>query len=137
MTAKAPCLDQLDHQQRQTEAEAAIQKRILAFHQQGGFKQAVEVYRAALARQPEDWQMHMNLGNFFTDFSDHAGAVNEYEAAVKFMPAYPALRVMLAQALLQTGKRTEAIMQLEETLRIAPDSSVAKEGLAQLLGRRK
>ncbi|MCX6903236.1 MAG: tetratricopeptide repeat protein, partial [Verrucomicrobia bacterium] len=136
MTAKAPCLDQLDHQQRQTEAEAAIQNRILAFHQQGGFKQAVEVYRAALARQPEDWQMRMNFGNLLTDFSDHTNAVNEYAAAVRSMPVYPSLRLMLAQSLLHTGKRHEAIRQLEQALRIAPDSSVVKDGLAQLLGRK-
>jgi tetratricopeptide (TPR) repeat protein len=68
LTANPPFLDQLEHGPRQARAEGEIAERTRAFMQEELRQEAIAVYRAALARRPDDWQIHLNFGNLFSDF---------------------------------------------------------------------
>lgn len=135
-TAKAPFLDQLDHAQRQARAEAQVQQWRQQFQQHNGFEQSVAVYQAALGQRPDDWQIRFNYGNLLSDFGDSAGAVVQYRRAVDLMPVFPPLRAALAQALWQTGRRQEAVQQLQQALRWDPEYTPAKQLLGQATRRR-
>jgi tetratricopeptide (TPR) repeat protein len=135
-TARPPFLDQLDHAQRQSRAEAQIQHWRKQFDQLNGFDRSVALYQAAVARRPNDWQIRFNYGNLLSDFGDRAGAVAQYSRAVELMPVFPPLRMALAQALWDTGQRQQAIHQLHEALRWDPDYVPAKQALAQTAGLR-
>jgi tetratricopeptide (TPR) repeat protein len=131
MTAKAPFLDQLDHATRQGEAEQAVQRRIGAFTQRD-YQTAVETYENALRRRPRDWQIHENYGALRSDFGDLAGAASQYAVALDLMPRHPPLRLRLAQFYLRQGKRAQAIREVREILRWAPDYGPARTALADL-----
>jgi len=131
-TAKAPFLDQLDHARRQTTIEAELRERTDKFQQPNDFQSCLDLYRNALTRRPNDWQVRHNYGNLLTDFGQHARAVPEFTAAVRAMPAFPPLRVALARALWTAGKREDAIKQLEAALRLDSRYGPARDALAQL-----
>ena len=134
-TAKPPFPGQLDHAARQARAEAGARQRREQFQQQNGFQGSLEVYRAALARWPNDWQIRFNYGNLPSDFRDPAGAAAEYAVAVKLMPVFLPLRIALAQALWDTGRHEQAREEVIEALRQAPDFAPAREALAQMRQR--
>jgi tetratricopeptide (TPR) repeat protein len=136
-TAKAPFLDQLEHADRQARAERALTRRGEIFHEQHGKQRAVEVYRAATAQSPNDWQLHYNFGALLDDFGDKRGALPEFETAVRLMPVFPALRLLLVQALWDQNRRAEAIEQCRLALRIDPDYAPAKDALAQAIRARR
>ena len=136
MTAKPPFLDQLEHAERQARAEQNLTERGKVFQQREGFKRAAETYRAALARRPADWQLHYNFGTLLNDFGDKPAAATEFSTAVRFMPVFPALRVVLAQVLWDLGRRDEAKHHLKEAVRLAPDYLPAQNALAQAGGGR-
>jgi tetratricopeptide (TPR) repeat protein len=135
MTAKPPFPDQLEQAERQARAEQALTERQRVLQQQDGFKRAVEIYRASTARRPYDWQLHFNFGTLLNDFGDKPGAAAEFSTAVRFMPVFPALRVLIAQVLWDLGKRDEARHHLKEAVRLAPDYVPARTALAQAAGR--
>lgn len=135
-TANPPFLDQLDHAQRQARAEAQVHQWRQQFDQHQGLERSVQVYQAALARRPDDWQIRFNYGNLLSDFRDAAGAVAQYRRAVELMPVFPPLRAALAQVLWQTGQRQEAVHQLQEALRWDPDYTPAQQLLAQATRQR-
>ena len=134
-TAKPPFLDQLDHAERQARAEAAIASRVKSTTSEDLQRCAV-TYRAALARRPNDWQIHFNFGNLLRNLGDHASAATEYQAAVRLMPYFLPMRISLVEALWKTGRRDEARRQLADTLHIDPNYAPALDALAQITPKR-
>jgi predicted Zn-dependent protease len=62
-----------------------------------------------------------------------------FQKAVKINPNSYTIRFNLGKALFQNGKLDEAVMQLQEVLRLKPDLSSAQEHLvkAQALGQQR
>ena len=137
MTGNPPFLDQVEHEARQRQAEESMDKLSRTFQQQEGFKGVLEAYRTAAAQRPHDWQIHFNFGNLLKELGLHADAVLEYAAALRVMPAHLPLRVALAQSLVASGRREEAIVHLREALRLDPMLPAAKESLTRLTGLRQ
>lgn len=135
MVAKPPFLDQVDHDQQQRAAEQTVALRGEVFQKQAGLARAREVYRAALARRPDDWQLHYNFGSLLHDFGDKSGAIAEWSTSVRLMPFFPALHVLLAQTLEEQGRHSEAIQQLQLALRVNPDYEPARQALAHAKNR--
>jgi predicted Zn-dependent protease len=94
------------------------------------FERAWSVYRAAIAQRPDDWMLHYNLGNLFSQFARHADAAAEYEWVVKRLPRQRVFRLNLGNALLQAGRPNEAIAQYHAALEIDPDFTPAREAIA-------
>ena len=135
MTAEPPFLDQLDHAALQARSEQAWQARSRLFQQQGGFRPAQEIYRAALGRRPHDWQILFNFANLLSDSGDPVGAAAQFTRAVQEMPVFLPMRVALAQSLWKSGQRTEAVAALREAVRLDPEFAAARKALAQVTGQ--
>ncbi|HOX01504.1 MAG TPA: tetratricopeptide repeat protein [Candidatus Paceibacterota bacterium] len=135
LTAGPPFLDQIEHASRQARVEQELERRGQRFQQTGGFPRVVAVYRSATARRPEDWQLRFNFGSLLRDFGDKAGASSEIALAIRFMPVYPALHLVMARALEDQGRHGEAIQQYQLALRVDPDCAPAKAALSRSAGR--
>jgi tetratricopeptide (TPR) repeat protein len=134
MTAQPPFLDQVDHAQRQAQAEERTKSRRTAF-QKSDLQQSLETYRAALARAPDDWELHHNFGTFCYLIGDYSGAASHLEFEVKTFPTLLAGHVALGAALAKGGQAREAVVQFYEALRIDPDYTPAQEAIAALTAR--
>src|ERR1043166_2807042 len=127
-----PFLDQLDHKERQARANQIIQERLKALNQKEEHAKATAIYRAAIARNPSDWQLHFIFGNFLSDTQDYNAAVEEYKYVVSLLPKLQPMRMALGKALLATGRTADALDQFDEILRFDPDYAPAKSAIAQV-----
>ena len=128
LTAGPPFLDQLDHAARQARAERSIRERTSRFGAED-IRRATEVCRAAVEKNPADWQLQFILGRMLLAFQKPAEAVRPLEAAVRMVPDYPPTRLLLAECLLKTRRPNQATGQLNEVLRIDPHSAAAHAAL--------
>ena len=130
-TSKPPFLDQLEHAQRQADADRRV-RQLLSQTTAEDFEKAATVYREALSRAPDDWMLHLNFGNLFSQFGQHTAAVAEYEFVVKQLPRQPKFRLLLGNALLQSGRAPEALAQYRAALEIDPDFAPARDAIATI-----
>jgi tetratricopeptide (TPR) repeat protein len=110
---------------------------VLTWRRCGDFQNNEVLYRTTLARNPEGWMAHNNLGLLLAQRP--AGlpeAIDHYRAALRLRPDYSAAHNNLGEALLQTpGGLTEAIGQFEAALRLDPESAEQHYNYANALAR--
>ena len=128
LTAGPPFLDQLDHAARQARAGQSIRERTSRFGAEE-MRRATAVCRAAVEKNPGDWQLHFILGRTLLAFQKPAEAAPSLETAVRMAPDYPPARLLLAECLLKTNRPNEAIAHLREALRLDPQSPAARAAL--------
>jgi tetratricopeptide (TPR) repeat protein len=128
---KPPFLDQLEHGQRQAQAELELKHRVARF-QKSDLDRSIAIYRKAMAQSPDDWELSHNLGMLYFQIKDYSAAAQYLEAEVKEFPNLPSCRIYLSLALARAGRTQEAIRHLREALRIEPNFGPAKAGLAAL-----
>jgi tetratricopeptide (TPR) repeat protein len=129
---KAPFLDQLEHRERLSRAQKALQERFAVLSQKEQLDQARAVYGAAIARDPGDWQLHFTFANFLSQINDPNAAVEQFKMVVNIFPKLQPMRMALANALLTAGRRNEALDQFSEILRFDPECVPAKAGRARI-----
>jgi predicted Zn-dependent protease len=71
-----------------------------------------------------------------SQLGQHAAAVAEYERVVARFPSQRVFRMNLGQALLQAGRRVEAVVQFQEVLTQYPQFRPALDALAAASRRR-
>jgi tetratricopeptide (TPR) repeat protein len=83
------------------------------------------LYRTTLARNPDSWMAHNNLGLILAASpSGLPEAIENYRAALRLRPNYSAAHNNLAEALLKTpGGLSEAVGQFEAALHLEPESA--------------
>ncbi|HXJ59963.1 MAG TPA: tetratricopeptide repeat protein [Verrucomicrobiae bacterium] len=113
-TAKPPFIGQLEHAGRQAELERVVKDR-LQRATMADFEQAAGIYRAAMARHPEDWMFHYNYANLLSQFGQ-ANCLLEYGFVVAQLPRQRAFRLAYGNALLKAGRPTEALAQFQAAL---------------------
>jgi tetratricopeptide (TPR) repeat protein len=131
MTANPPFLDQLDHAHRQSRADQEQRERLKQFTP-ARLQEMVALYQAALARNPEDWQLHHNFGIFWFFNGNYESAARYLEYEVKVFPGLAENRMPLSAALARAGRRYDARERLREALRIDPRFNSAREALRHL-----
>jgi tetratricopeptide (TPR) repeat protein len=92
-------------------------------------------YRIQAVLSPLDYRVHYSLARVFGKQGRWAEVIGEYNAAAD-MGANPddyAAHLNLADALSHLGREQEAVVQLDEALRIKPDSTEAMNNLAWVL----
>lgn len=92
-----------------------------ALQKGGGAAQAAEVFRAALAVDPNQPEVHNNLASALTDTGDYEGARAEAEAAQVLNPELPEAYNNLGNALLGLGDVDGAVEQYGRALALRPD----------------
>lgn len=103
---------------RQPAIEAVLAARLADLER---FDDVVEVYRAAVARRPEDGLARLRLGSALLHMKDlPAEAEPVLREAVRLRPEDAAAHVALAAALAGLKRNTEAVAAFEEALRLQP-----------------
>jgi protein O-mannosyl-transferase len=86
-----------------------------------------------LAKNPNAWLAHNNLGYLLADEGDLAGATWHYREAVRLEPDYADAHNNLGNALLRDGKTEEAIEHFERALQLKPDWPPVQNNLGNAL----
>ncbi|HLP76252.1 MAG TPA: tetratricopeptide repeat protein [Candidatus Paceibacterota bacterium] len=89
--------------------------------------EAIASLREAIRLAPLDWQPHFRLASDLAQERDFSGAAAEYQEVLRLKPAYVKAKVGLAVVLLETGRRPEALRQLDEALALEPNNRSALE----------
>ncbi|MBI4892713.1 MAG: protein kinase [Acidobacteria bacterium] len=105
----------------------------------GNLDRAIADFRQAVAADPNYALAHAALGEALWrrsrtsgDVASAARAVEHAELAVRLNPALPTLRTSLAAIYTMGGRPDDAISELKEALKSAPDSAEAHRELARV-----
>jgi tetratricopeptide (TPR) repeat protein len=95
---------------------------VATWRQASVYRDEETLYRATLARNPEAWLAHNNLGNIlFQTPGRRAEAMAHFEAALRANPDYWEAHLSLGNALLEMpGRLNGAIAEYETAVRLAP-----------------
>ncbi|MFP5379104.1 MAG: tetratricopeptide repeat protein [Vicinamibacteria bacterium] len=102
-----------------------------ALTQQRRCAEAIPIFRALTARQPDYGQAHLRLGLCLYEIGDKAGAADALTEAVRHLSDDALAHKHLGIVLLELGRRAEATTALERAAVLAPDD----RGVPMLLAR--
>jgi len=86
-----------------------------------------------LAKNPDCWIGHNNLGEALLQKGQLDEAVAQYQKALVIYPNYPEARNNLGNALLQNGQVDDAVAQYQKALEIKPNNAGARNNLGVAL----
>jgi protein O-mannosyl-transferase len=102
----------------------------LTWSQSSTYRDLQTLYRTTIARNPDCWMAHNNLGKeLMADRARLPEAIACFEHALALRPAYPEARNNLGLALTQSGRPHDAIPHIEESLRLKPNVFQAHNNL--------
>jgi tetratricopeptide (TPR) repeat protein len=98
-----------------------------------GMARAVEVYRQALARRPDDWILHHRFGFLLEARGDLAEAAQNWQKVIEQVPECVEAWYKLGDICTRQGKPLEAELNYRHVLEIRPSSFEAMNSLGLLL----
>ena len=107
---------------------------MLSFRQAQAYSDLVTLYRTTLARNPDCWMAHNNLGELLKE-TNQEEAIAHYQAALRLRPDYPEALNNMAFPFMQSGRWPEAIEYLQHAVRVKPDFAAAHNNLGIALYR--
>ncbi len=104
---------------------------VLTWRQSRMYRDIETLYRESLARNPDSWMAHYNLGVLFAEMPGRLpDAIAEYQAALRIRPDFAEAHVSLGNAFSQIpGRLPDAIAEYQAALRIKPDYAEAHNNL--------
>lgn len=107
----------------------------LTWNHASAFRDAEALYSDTLAKNPESWMAHNNLGSILSrQAGRYSEAMDHLEAAVRLNPESAEAHLNLGVLLSDTpGRMEEAIAHYRAALRIQPDYAVAHNDLGGAL----
>jgi tetratricopeptide (TPR) repeat protein len=96
---------------------------------------AVEHLEAAIKLAPTRAEPHRRLGRVYLANQEYDNSINELRTAVRLSPGDERARLVLADALADTGRYPEAEQALRETIEAVPASGQAHYALGRLYQR--
>jgi tetratricopeptide (TPR) repeat protein len=106
---------------------------VLTWRQSRLYADAESLYGAILARNPEAWMAHNNLGIILHDRGQNAEAIAHYREVVRLAPDYPQGHNNLGNALLSAGQPAAALAEYRRALALWPTYATARVNLANVL----
>jgi protein O-mannosyl-transferase len=107
--------------------------------QSADYRDLETLYRSILARNPDSWLAHNNLGMLLVQQPGRIPeAVAEYRAAIRIQPAYPEAHFNLGSALAHMEpqkQQPEALREYQTAIRLRPDYPQAHYNLANFLAQ--
>jgi len=98
---------------------------VLTWRQCGMYADAETLWRITLARNPDCWMAHDNLGTLLADQGKLPEAMQHFERALQLNPDEAETYNDLGFALARQGKLAEAIQHYERALQLKPDYAKA------------
>lgn len=111
---------------------------ILTFRQAGIYRDSETLYRATIARNPQSWMAHNNLGVVLLEKpGNHIGAaIAEYRAALSIKPDDAGAHNNLGNALARNSARLpQAVAEFRIALRLDPNLAQAHQNLGNALAQ--
>jgi TolB-like protein/Tfp pilus assembly protein PilF len=96
------------------------------------FDQAIEQLITALEMNPDNWHAHWSLGMAYTQKQMYEKAISEQEKAIILSARNPFVLSSLGHTYALAGKRSEAMMILDELIQISKQRYVAPFAVAQI-----
>ena len=93
------------------------------------------LWRDNVAKNPNAWMAHNNLGCALQGVGKLGDAIAQYEQALRLKPDFGEAHYNLGITLAEAGRALEAIGHYEQALRIKPDYAAAHHNLAIALAR--
>lgn len=126
MLDKPPFLDQLEHETRMKRLRSDIQARE-AEYKARGLERELGIYRRAIERSPDDWELHYNFAVLLNTVGNHEAAIQHLKMVVKEFPDSAWCLFHLAETLARARRFTEAEEHLKRILDLDPDFVAAKQ----------
>jgi tetratricopeptide (TPR) repeat protein len=105
----------------------------LTWQQAGIYQNAVTLWQDTLAKNPNAWVAHDNLGSALLQSGKVREAIGHYEQAVRIKPDYTEAHYNLGNILVQAGRVQDGIGHYEQALRLNPDYAAAHNNLGNVL----
>jgi len=105
----------------------------LTWRQCGMYANVEMLWQATLARNPDSWLAHNNLGTILRQKGRVDEAISHYQQALQIRPDNESVHFNLAKALYQKGQVDQAIAQFQWALQIQPADMEAQNNLAWCL----
>ena len=99
------------------------------------YKNLETLWRDTLAKNPNAWMAHNNLGIVLQKSGRETEAIEHLERVLRLKPDYAAAHYNLGVTLGQLGRLQEAIARYEQALRLKPDYAEAHSNLGVALAR--
>jgi len=108
----------------------------LTWQQSGMYRSPETLYRETLARNPNSYMAHQNLGNLLLDTPGRINdAISEFEEALRLEPNIPEVHNSLGSAFMSVGRLPEATAEFETAVRLKPDYPDAHNSLGSALAQ--
>lgn len=92
----------------------------LSWRQSRDYVDSITLYRATLARNPQSWVAHLNLGEELARAGRHDEALLHARRALELKPDFPEALNNLASALTRAGRANEALPLVARALELQP-----------------
>ena len=95
---------------------------VLTWRQSGMYSNAETLYGTTIARNPDAYMAHNNLGNFLLGAGRTEEAIPQFQAALRIEPNNSEAHNNLGNAYLRTpGRMTDAMAEYQTALRLSPE----------------
>jgi tetratricopeptide (TPR) repeat protein len=95
------------------------------------FQNREALWRDTLAKEPDSWVAHTNLGHVLVEQKRYGEAFEEYRRAMELRPDLPESHRNFGAALAERGRYGEAIGEYEAALRLEPKYAEAYYGMGR------
>ena len=99
----------------------------IAYRNKGKFSEAIQAYREAHARDPENPVILVNLGFVYYLKKEYPQAAEQYEKAINLAPRFKEAHANLALAYSQIKELDEALKEIEFALKLDPNYEQAQK----------
>lgn len=107
---------------------------VLSWRHCGLFQDEESLYRRTLARNPDSWMAHNNLGNLLAEKTETMPeAITHLEAALRLKPDAVYAHNNLGNLLVRSGRVADALPHYREALRLDPTHTRAHKDLGTAL----
>jgi tetratricopeptide (TPR) repeat protein len=106
---------------------------ILTWRQCGMYADLETLWQTTIARNPNSFLAHVNLGSILAQQGQMDGAIAHFKKALKVRPDYVEACNNLGNALLQKRRVDEALEQFQKALEIQPDNAMVHTSFGNAL----
>jgi tetratricopeptide (TPR) repeat protein len=108
----------------------------LTWQQSGMYRDPETLYRETLARNPNSYMAHQNLGNLLLNTPGRVNdAMAEFREALRLEPDMPEVHNSLGSAFMSVGRLPEATAEFETAVRLKPDYPDGHNSLGSALAQ--